>query len=155
MSVDIKATPAVKILGTPTCPDITDGACYTNRALLNAMYGKQNIDEWSDLENCEDSSRRDRIIAERIQLEIDRVSAYVDDSLRHLYCGPFSCPPPRTIEAMVTAMVGHNLRDARYMNEDDPTVIRKYERAMNTLHQLKEGSIRVAGFQAKAHPQFE
>ena len=128
---------------------------YTNRLLLDAMYGRQNIDEWANLENCEDDAQSKREITARIQLEINRVESYLDDSLRHLYCTPFECPVPPTIEAIATALVGHNLRDARYMNEEDTVVLRKYERAMNTLHQLKEGSIRVPGFMVKAHPQFE
>ena len=128
---------------------------YTNRLLLDAMYGRQNIDEWANLENCEDDAQSKREITARIQLEINRVESYLDDSLRHLYCTPFECPVPPTIEAITTALVGHNLRDARYMNEEDTVVLRKYERAMNTLHQLKEGSIRVPGFAVKAHPQFE
>ena len=128
---------------------------YTNRLLLDAMYGRQNIDEWANLENCEDDAQSKREITARIQLEINRVESYLDDSLSHLYCTPFECPVPPTIEAITTALVGHNLRDARYMNEEDTVVLRKYERAMNTLHQLKEGSIRVPGFMVKAHPQFE
>ena len=119
------------------------------------MYGRQNIDEWANLENCEDNLESNHEIDARIQLEINRVESYLDDSLRHLYCTPFDCPVPQTIEAIATALVGHNLRDARYMNEDDPAVLRKYERAMNTLHQLKEGSIRVDGFRAKSFPQFQ
>ena len=141
------------------CDDVpgeTEADCsYTNRLLLDAMYGRQNIDEWANLENCEDDAQSKHEIEARIQLEINRVEAYLDDSLRHLYCTPFECPVSPTIEAIATALVGHNLRDARYMNEDDTVVLRKYERAMNTLHQLKEGSIRVPGFMAKAHPQFE
>ena len=135
---------------------VDTGGCYTSRYLLNAMYGKQNIDEWANLENYDEdqNAEQETAINARIELENERVNAYIDDSLQYLYCTPFPCPAPRTIEAMATAMVGHNLRDARYMNEDDPVVLRKYERAMNTLHQLKEGSIRTTGFRAKTFPSF-
>ena len=155
--------PAVSINGVAGTalavePVVVDtGGCYSSRHLLNAMFGKQNIDEWANLENYdeEQSEEQETAIIARIELENERVNAYIDDSLRHLYCTPFTCPAPRTIEAMATAMVGHNLRDARYMNEDDPVVLRKYERAMQTMNQLKEGSIRAPGFQAKTHPSFE
>ena len=136
---------------------VDTGGCYTSRYLLNAMFGEQNINEWANLENYDEdqNAEQEAAINARIELENERVNAYIDDSLRHLYCTPFTCPAPRTIEAMATAMVGHNLRDARYMSEDDPVVLRKYERAMQTMNQLKEGSIRAPGFQAKSHPSFQ
>ena len=154
-AVVIVGKPSMTIVGVPLPGLETDDCQYTDRSKLNAMWGGQNIEEWADLENCEDSRERTMIINDRITLEIKRVTAYIDDSLRPWYCNPFKCPVPQTIEDIASALVGHNLRDARFMNEADPVVTRKYERAMNTLHQLKEGSIRVPGFQAKTAPSFE
>ena len=159
-SVDLKGTPLVELELEPLFTELQEGQafCYLTRDDLDTMYGEQNIDEWADHNNCNTEESR-KLIARSVLTAAEWAESYINDSLRHLYCGAVwfeNCDEetPRTINHIATAIAGHELRDSRVVNEADPVLLRKYERAMDKLNQLKEGSIRVPGFTAKAHPQF-
>jgi len=124
---------------------------YTNREKLNNMFGSQNIEKWSDLDN---DGTEEAVIETRIYEEIQNVHGEINGHLCHLYDTPFD-PVPRQIQMIATAFVGHNLRDARYMSEEDDTVLRKYERAWRDLMLIKEGAIRLPNLKARTTPSYE
>lgn len=124
---------------------------YTNRTRLDQMFGRQNIAKWADLEN---DGLETTLIDARITTAILDIQELIDSHLCHLYLTPFD-PAPRVIQSIATALAGHELRDARHMDEDDASVLRKYEIAMKKLMLIKEGAIRLPDLQASTMGSIE
>jgi len=72
-SIDGVAGTAVPVESATVVVDT--GGCYTSRYLLNAMFGKQNIDEWANLENYDEDQNEEQETAINARIELENEPA--------------------------------------------------------------------------------
>lgn len=74
-------------------------AVYADRDRMNLVFGKSNIDQWSDADNTNQDAHR----VARIAWALQRATDYIDEKLRRThYIVPFSTIPNSIVDLTAT-----------------------------------------------------
>lgn len=126
---------------------------YTIIADLNLTFGKENIEQWADLDNTEDTG----IIAARVVWAQELAYANINDRLRDgPYVIPFAPPIVTTIKDLAARMAGVALYDGRLIREDkDQTDEMGHQRVIieKLLRQLLSGQLKLNLRRKRTDPQ--
>lgn len=124
---------------------------YAQRADLELIFGRLNLDRWADLDGNADTET----IEARIENACELAGAEIEDILRHRRY-KFPLTPSKTLTDLVAKMAGLHLHDCRGIIDDmssTDTVSRIRNEVERKIAQIRAGEVYLEGERFESSPR--